>query len=234
MDQANRLYEIARDTLEREVPGDPPLSKYEQRLVDGECTRCGVELPEDRKADGHSMCARCHGYMLTAKRRSAKKARLRWKRKRLCGECGKKRRPGGRLCPVCSVRKGAVPRQFLEHSVEHSRDRPDEQWDARVEQSPDGKPRARRRFHGQGKRGRQSGAQLDEQDFLDARRCVEEGWQGLLYYRSAEVQSLPRIQRDEVKSAALAKFSRGQRWLEEIIDRNSPKSRKAAAETDDE
>lgn len=234
MDQANRLYEIARDTLENEVPGDPPLSKYEQRLVDGECTRCGVELPEDRKADGHSMCAKCHSYVLTAKRRSAKKKRATWKRKKLCGQCGGKRRPGGKLCPPCSVRFGAVPRSLVDHYVDHGGDRPDEKWRATVEQSPDGILRERRRFHGQGKRGRQSGAQLDEQDFLDARRCVEEGWQGLLYFRSAEVQALPRIQRDEVKSAALAKFSRGQRWLEEIIDRNSPKSRKSAAEPDDE
>lgn len=233
VEQANRLYEIARDTLVHEVPGDPPLSKYEQRLLDGECTRCGVELSEERKEAGHSMCAKCHGYVLKAKRRSAKKQRLRWKRKRLCGQCGKQRRPGGKLCPGCTVKCGVVPKSLVDHYVDHGRDRTDEQWGARVEQSPDGKPRARRRFLGQGKRGRQSGAQLDEQDLVDARRCIEEGWLGLVYYRSSEVQALPRIQREEVRHEAVRKIERGQEWLDEIIGRNSPKSRRKK-EQDDE
>jgi hypothetical protein len=234
VDQANRLYEIARDTLVHEVADDIPLSKYEQRKLDGECTRCGVELTEERKDDGESMCAKCHGYVRTAKRRSAQKKRAVWKRKRLCGQCGKKRRPGGKLCPGCSVRYGSVPRHLVDHYVDHGIDRADEKWRTTIEQSPDGVMRERRRFVGQGKRGRQSGEQLDEQDLIDARRCIQDGWLGLAYFRSAEVQALPRIQRDEVKREALAKFERGQRWLEEIIDRNSPKSKKPSSQPDDE
>lgn len=227
MEQANRLSEIARDTLVVEV--DATLSRYERRKLDGICTRCGAEPAKDDSALGE----RCYDYMLLAKRRSDRKRRATWKRKKLCGQCGKKRRPGGRLCPGCTVKFGAVPRALAEHYAEHDRDRV-VGFDARLEQSPDGKPRARRRFHGQGKRGRQSIEQLDAQDMADARRCVDEGWQGLAYYRSAEVQALPRIQREDVRREALAKLRRGQRWLEEIIDRHAPKSRKAEERSEDD
>lgn len=213
---------------------EAPLSRYEQRKLAGDCTRCGCALSDERTQAGESMCEPCHGYMLAAKRRSAKRRRAAWKRKRLCGECGKKRRPGGKLCPACSVRKGALATMFREHSVEHGRDQPTAAWDGRLEQSPDGKLRARRRFHGQGKRGRQSIEQLDEQDIADARACIEDGWKGLAYHRSDEVQALPRIQRDDVKREAIAKLRRGQRWLDEVIERNSPKSRKEQAVAEDE
>jgi hypothetical protein len=224
--------EIVRDTLVGEV--DPPLSKYEQRKLDGECTRCGCTLTKARIEDGESMCERCHEYVLEAKRRSAKTRRLVWKRKRLCGQCGKKRRPGGRLCPGCSVRFGAVPRHLVDHYVDQQPDRDAATWDARLEQSPDGKLRARRRYHGSGRRGRQSIERLDEQDMDDANRCIREGWQGLAYWRSPEVQALPRIQRDDVRREALAKLRQGQRWLEEIVERNLPKSLKSQEVADDE
>lgn len=231
MFQANRLSEIPRDTIGAEVE---LLSKYEQRKLDGQCTRCGCDLTEARKTAGFSMCEKCQGYVQEAKRRSAKKQRLRWKRRRLCGQCGKKRRPGGKLCPACTVKFGSVPKQLVDHYVDHGGDRTDEKWDARLEQSPDGKLRARRRFHGQAKRGRQSDAQLDAQDLADARRCIQEGWDGLGYYRTTEVQALPKIQREDVRREAIAKLARGQRWLGEIIDRNDPKSRKRSAGADDE
>lgn len=227
MEQANRLYEITRDTFVVEVA---PLSKYEQRKLDGVCTRCGAEPAQEESSLG----VRCHGYMKNAQRRSKRSKRAIWKRKKLCGQCGKKRRPGGKLCPACSVRFGATPRPLVQHYVEHDADPAVAGWKETIEQSPDGKLRARRRFAGQGKRGRQSGAQLDEQDLADARRCVLEGERGLAYYRTAEVQALPRIQRDEVRAEALAKLQRAQRWLADIIDRNSPKSRKAVDPSEDE
>lgn len=218
MEQANRQSEIARETLGIEVDADVRR-----------CTRCRRPARDDSEECDHH-----HELAKARKRRWAKKQRSRWRRQKLCTRCGGKRAPGSTWgCAGCLADLGRLKAAVVDRHVDRPRDRA-AGFDARLEQSPDGKLRARRRFHGRAKRGRQSIAQLDEQDITDARRCVDHGIEALAYFRTDVVQSMPKAQREDVRAVALAKFRQAQRWLDEVIHRNDPKSRKAEERSEDD
>ena len=107
-------------------------------------------------------------------------------------------------------------------------------WRVTLEQSPDGIPRERSRYVGQGKRGRQSIEKLDEQDRAEAVRHLELGVAGLRRLNDPEVRALPPIQRAEVTARVLDQLQQARRWIAEIHDRHSPKSRKAEERSEDD
>lgn len=231
---ANQRSEIAHATFDLEV------SDYEQHLIDGVCTRCGKE-PARRDKDGDiisNLGKRCHEKVKAYQRKYAKKRRKQWKRKKKCRRCGKKRVPGSWGCAACLIelgrlsKRGRPKKTVVDPHVDQSGD---SGWDDRLEQSPDGKLRTRRRFHGQGKRGRQSGSQLDHQALYDALHCIGEGERGLEKFRSPEVQAMGKVSREDARAAAVDKLRQAQRWIDEVIDRHVPKSqrRDRADETDE-
>jgi hypothetical protein len=94
-----------------------------------------------------------------------------------------------------------------------------------IENSRDGKLRARTRYRGQDRRGVQTFAQLDERDFNEAQQCIGDGMRGLAYYRSAKVQALPKAQREGIRAEALGRLRQGRRWLDEIVEGNTTKAK---------
>jgi hypothetical protein len=89
----------------------------------------------------------------------------------------------------------------------------------RLEQSPDGVPRFRRRFVG-GKKGRRPIAEIDAKDLREAARALKLGTGTLASSATTAVQALPRIQREDVKNRALAALVRSARWTLEVIKRH--------------
>jgi hypothetical protein len=92
----------------------------------------------------------------------------------------------------------------------------------RLESSPDGRLRPRRRFIGQGKRGRPVASIPDEHDVAEARRCIDAAWNELQQYRQAVAQRVPSVRRDELRARAIAEIRRAARWLDDIANRNDP------------
>jgi hypothetical protein len=216
MDQAaNRLSEITYASLcssvESTQPSTPP-DGYQARKESGWCVDDGC--PERQSDD----CLRCPRHR---KMRNASSARYIAKRrtaKKLCSRCVK--RPRARKSSRCLICLKATGRQ--NPGVDRSVDRP--AWREDLEQSPDGKLRARTRYHGQGKRGRQSIGQLTDQSGTEARKSLERGLDELAVFHSDESKQLPRIQRDDIRSRGNALIAQVERWCQEIRDLNGDKS----------
>lgn len=77
----------------------------------------------------------------------------------------------------------------------------------------------RTRYHGQGKRGMQPRIQLDGQDLGFARREIAAGEAGLQLLETDEVKAMGRIQREDVKNAALHCLARASGHIEDILER---------------
>lgn len=228
LQDANRLSEIAHDTFDLKV--EPRT--YQDRKVAEVCTYPGCSEPP---SDDCNECPLHRAKTNAAKRRRRLRNRREWTRKKLCLRCGDRRRPGSKWCVMCLA--GAGKLRLQERSKQRTKSREISAavgFDARLEQSPDGKLRVRRRFHGQGKRGRQSIAQLDAQDHEDAEGCAHEAWVLLAYFHSDEAKILPRVQRDDIRDRAVSELRRAARWFTDMADRNDPKSRPKAAADEDE
>jgi hypothetical protein len=78
-------------------------------------------------------------------------------------------------------------------------------------------PDGRTRYHGQTSQGRQTNANLDAQALAAARKALDAGAAGLAYYYGAEVQALPKAQRDGVRRAALAKLALCVRFVDDEV-----------------
>ncbi len=240
MEQAsNRSYEISHATVGvkvgrsnqtvdqlRAARRQHERDVYQARKEQGLCTRCGLPASDDQ------LCGDCASRLRPMIAASVQRLRRQRRKRKQCARCGE-RSPDRYECLKCLLKLGRMPKSAMPAHGKPTVD-PATGFQDRVEQSPDGKLRARRRFVGQGKRGRQSGAQLDNQDLDDAKSCMDHGVYALEYFRTDAVQVMPKVQREDVKAAAIAKLKQAQRWLGEVIDRNTPKSRKEQTEADDE
>lgn len=193
-------------------------SDYQQRKLDGRCVYPGCPAI---CADDSSLCPAHRDAQRRRVRLAVRKKRARWRRAGLCTRCGRKRKPGhGWGCPKCIVAVDAVPRRLVTTHVNKSA-RIAARTEAVDEHAADGYRRTR--YRGQDRRGRQSNQQIDEQDLDDAIERLRRGKAGLALARSAEVQQLPRVQRDEAKHEALAHIDHGLRFAEDVLERNRPR-----------
>jgi hypothetical protein len=93
-------------------------------------------------------------------------------------------------------------------------------FEARLEQSPDGKLRERRRFHGHGKRGRQSRIDLD---LLAIRLAIRELEAAHARIREVKFKkTLTPLERREAHRDALGRAALAERVLDEALDRPQP------------
>lgn len=214
MDQgAIRPNEISHVTVEQ-VSTERSTTGYYERKAAGLCTyyRCSSESTDDSV-----LCAKHLEAQRARKRQSQNALRTQRRADGKCPGCGLVE-TDDYLCSRCRVlqRRTKRARRGVEHKTEHNA----AGWRQDMEQSPDGVVRARNRYHGQGKRGRQPIAALDAQDLADARRCIETGVRQLADADKPEIKALPRIQRDEETAAALSCIQRARRWLNEVLERH--------------
>lgn len=175
------------------------------------CDRC------DKPADGEASPDLCTEHRKDQRRRqreSMQRKRDEWDAAGKCTRCGGVRFRDRKWCRMCLLGRGLVDPSVLNNDVNNGR------WAEVVEQSPDGVPRARRRFAGQGKRGRRSIESMDTEDLAEAFRDLSHGIDGMKHAASDEVQQKPKIQRDDVKDQALAKLVSAGRWIVEVIKRH--------------
>ncbi len=85
----------------------------------------------------------------------------------------------------------------------------------------------RTRYHGQSRRGQQTHAQLDEQDIGFALKEIDLGRAGLAQYayevqrsKAGDPEAKPRIQRDDLRSAALHQIERAVGHLGDVMERH--------------
>lgn len=219
---ANRQSGDLGDTLSGVDTDVDSHDSYESRKERGVCTYYGCVERADED------CLLCPAHRRLQRERNRKSmARLRKTRreKSQCVFCGEKltssdlpaRRAKTASCKACRIKRD----RFRSAVVDSDVDRPDVgRWVERIEQSPDGVPRARRRFVGSGKRGRKSIESMDSEDLEAALRSLSQGTKGLAFARSQEVAQLPKVQRDDVKAQALAKLVSAGRWIVEVVKRH--------------
>lgn len=188
-----------------------PNLLYEQRKVEGLCTRCGKAAVEDGQ-----LCAKHLKKLRAADRRSVAKRRAARRAAGYCATCPKKKKRKSKTyrCATCMTKWMAA-----NASVVSSVDRFDEKQDrirARTAVEADG----RTRYRGQTRRGRQTVGDLDEQDLDQLALYVAKAKAGLAYARRPEAADVPRIQRKEAEHAALGELAMGLRFGFDVCKRN--------------
>lgn len=197
-------------------------SDYQQRKESGRCTYPGCDQAQGELTllcDVHAVAARAR------RRRSESKLRYALRKAKRCADCGK---PSKQYrCPACRIVVGrgiGLRANKSEDKSQRIAARVAARTEAVDEHVADGY--RRKRFRGQDRRGRQTNQQIDEQDLDDAIERLRRAKAGLALARSAEVQQLPRIQREEAKHEALSQADHGMRFVEEVLERNRYNPRK--------
>lgn len=191
------------------------MSAWQAAQEEARCARAGCALS---LADGAAYCSEHHEDQKRRARESAARRRERWEAEQLCTRCGGVRYQGRALCRMCLKSLGRITEDVVDNVIDKPRT---VRTVRRLEQSPDGKPRLRTRYVGQGKRGRRPQSDLDREDLEAAIKALALGSDGLRYWRQVDAErQIPRVQRDDVKHQALAKLVQAGRWIVEVIKRH--------------
>lgn len=191
---------------------DAEPSEYQVRVDAKICAERGCKNDPE---PGSKLCASCRESANERARRGMEKLRADREARGLCRYHGNPVLPGSKACAACLVMRGQTETSGVNGLVNGRKDR-SRGWDERAE----GDGYQRRRYRGRMKRGRQSTDDLDNQDLRDAKKHLDHGIEGLAYFRSESVQALPRMQREEVKRAALAEIDRSRRWATDVLVRH--------------
>lgn len=187
------------------------IADYQARKESGRCVYPGC--PEPASEDS----VRCAGHQ-AKHRRGVSRSKAR-RRKLLgagrCFVCGKK--SDRYRCASCAAREGRIPTSGGSNGGSNRALRP-QVW--RVDPGTNWN-----RYRGKAKRGKPPTSLLDDQDLDFAVEEIRRAKAALAYARSEAVIAMPKIQRDGVMAAALARLDRAERWLDEVRARH--KSRKA-------
>lgn len=173
--------------------------RYQERLAGPLCLRC----PKPKEPDS-SYCADCGPTVLAAARAQMKERRAQLRDAGCCDACG---RPKGKT--VVPLPLGAPARWHTEGRKPKVR-----------VAITEGDGRTRYRSIGQGRRGRITHADNDEQDTKLVQRELEAAAAALAYAHSPEVKAMPRIQARDILHAALSRLHLVQRLLGEILSRH--------------
>lgn len=197
------------------APGNTaPSLVYQEVLADP--LRCVQKGCREQALDGKDRCGPHYAAARAADRKYKRRKRKEWKRKKRCTRCGGKRLPGhGWGCAACVAELGALSKVFGERHV-YNRRPTATGFDSRAE----GDGYERRRYRGQGKRGRQPTEQLDDQDLRDAGKHFERAVEALKAHNSDKGKALPVVQRRELRDTADAEFNRVVGLIEDIWRRH--------------
>jgi hypothetical protein len=191
----------------RAIVEDAKQLGYHERKERSICTRPGCNADP---ADDSNECPPHRDDSRTRKARSKRRKRSKWRRLKRCMTCGRKRLRGRKHCAKCTARLGYTKAARGDKSVDNERDR---QFTNAME--TDGWTRSR--YRGQGKRGRQSTVQIDDQDLRYAIDAIQKAKNRLMFVSDAE---MPRSERQDAIRAALAQAAHGVRFVEEVLDRH--------------
>lgn len=194
---------------------------YQQRKLDGNCTRCGQPATEDSR-----FCEQHHADELRYQKKAKKRLRRSRRKAGLCAFCPRKSKTY--RCAKCRIQSIGL-KSGVRIGVQN--------WEAKLERirartatGDDG----RVRYHGQTRRGRQSVGSLDEQDIDAVIHECGKALEGLRLARDAKHAELPRIQRKEAEHAALGFLYLATRLADEVLDRNRFERPAAVDEDEDE
>lgn len=197
-------------------------AEYERRKANGLCTKCGVDSPDDQ------LCPGCSAAKREARAASATRQRAARRKKKQCARCGLPS-PERYECTACAIASGREPRRSsavgtavgtaraerptaipISHGAIHAARRA-----AATAVDADG----RTRYHGRGKRGHPSRADVDAFDVRIMRTELDRAEVALARYHDAANQDRPRIQRDEPLREALGHLDLVSRQIEEFVER---------------
>jgi len=195
---------------------------YEDRKLDGKCTRCGSP------ADGDSLlCVPHREADLKYQRKSKKKLRRQRRKEGRCAMCGCK--ADLYRCLPCQAKHCASSVtgvsdgvQKFDEQLERIRSRTFLEADGRV------------RYRGRERRGRQSVADLDSKDLALVRTYLAKYEAAIDYARRPEAADVPRIQRDEAVRAANDYLRLAGRFANDILVRNGEPPIVAVPDDDDD
>ena len=183
---------------------------YIDRKLAGLCTRRGCKL---KALDDGQLCKKHR----TAARRATKRwdAKMRKQRRAAgqCASCGAKSK--AYRCLTCRTKRRARIATGTDNGLDKYAERMD-RIRARTFVEADG----RTRYRGQERRGRQTVADLDEQDIDLAILYLTKCRGALRYARRPEAADVPRIQRREAEHAAIGELAMGLRFGFDICVRN--------------
>ena len=171
--------------------------------------RCTYHGCKRAPADSSQLCPRHLRKQRKYDTQSKKRSRAANRAAGLCAFCptpSKKYR-----CAACLVSARQVPKS---HSVQNGVDK-----SARIAAATRTHADGRTRYHASGKRGSQPAEKLDAEDINWARAALSAGEAGLQMLATEQVKAMPRIQREDVKHAALHQIARAQGHLEDVLER---------------
>lgn len=193
----------------------PAVSLYQARLEQSRCTRCGVEVP-----DGNDLCDEHAEDKRARQKRWLAEKRDRRRAAGLCIWCPESKPTkvpvNESSCLPCRIKRGRSPTPAAYGGKQ-----------ARVEEVPT-KRIGRARYRGQGKRGQQSRARLDAQDFRHAYAAMSAGESGLGMLDTPAVQSMGWSDRDEIEQESCSKIRQTIRYLEVVLARHPSRQEKRA------
>jgi hypothetical protein len=187
---------------------------YHERKVMGLCTYPGCSA----RVDDHNECTKHRAG--TAKRKAkwrAKRARIarklirHWRKKKRCLGCGGKRLSGEDHCAKCTVAIGAAQLVVSQQAG---------QKEARIEAATTVDADGRWRYRGQAKRGRQSVAQLDDQDLRFALEALQKARDGIAWLSTVTDSAMSKNEKHDAVSAALAHATHASRLVDDVLDRH--------------
>ncbi len=161
----------------------------EEKKIASVCTYAGCEVPAGEASEE---CPYHHKRTKARKRKYDRKRRARYARRKLCVTCGRRRRGQARHCAGCLIRLGRLKKSGADKGADKRL-----QISARTIVDKEG----RTRYLGQSRRGAPSVGQLDEWDLALGRKEGAHADEGHAHYQSAEVQAMPRIQREDIRQA---------------------------------
>lgn len=209
VEQGNRSNEISGATLISSV------GSRDDKQLKGTCVR---KRCEELATDG-DYCAAHAEAQRAYQRAYMKRHRSKWRQKKRCTRCGRKRSPDSKWgCTKCLRELGRLGSAAVKKHVENHRDhREGDGW-------------TRTRYHGQPKRGAPSTPVLDSMDLKDALKDLVRATEGYAYAQSEEVQQLGAIQRDNETDSWIAAAVRVRRTLSQIEDRHPETMRRMGLE----
>lgn len=191
------------------------------KQIAGQCCYSGCT---DKALDGSDYCDPHDAHERGRDANKKRRRRQRLAQAGLCvAGCGRKvprkRKPDGsvmqRRCNGCKkvLRDARVPDDA--GSVPGASSEPD-----RITHEVEGDGYARKRFHGQQRRGQQKRWQLDLQDLDDAIDRLQRTKRGVILAREAEEAGVPRVQRDEIRFEAMSHAAHAGRFVDDVLERN--------------
>lgn len=189
--------------------------------VNPRCTRAGCT----RAGNGQispDLCDEHHEDQKRRQRECMARKREKWDAEKLCTRCGGVRYQGRVWCRMCLRSLGRIESGDVNTDVDKAaRVAAATRVDVTVEKSG---TKRRVRFHGQGKRGRRAGSDIDREDLADCEKALRLGTEGMAYAAQLDKADpsvrIPKVQRDDVKAQALARLVEAGRWIAEVVRRH--------------